>query len=53
MNISPKIKNSVINFNIKKETREQFFEYAKKNGVTVTDLLTNFIELTLKKAQKN
>lgn len=45
----PLVKDTVINFKLKRELREKIYAYAKEQGVTVTDLLTEFIEnLTLK-----
>jgi hypothetical protein len=54
MNISPKVKDARIIINIKKELKTKIQEYAAKNGVTVTDLLTEFIEsCTLKNKVEN
>lgn len=50
MNIKKKVKNALINIKIKAELKQKIQVYAAERGVTVTDLLTDFIEsVTLKK----
>ena len=43
-----KVKDALINIKIKKDLKVQIQDYASKQGVTVTDLITMFIESTLK-----